>query len=88
MKVILESTMRIVELDLGNGMLAPARVWQGKTTGGDVVVPVHAFITRIVPEVHKSHPEVDRLTEAFERELKRCADPRPSVAVIPSRLII
>lgn len=39
MKITLESTSKIVEL---NGV--PARVWEGKSESG---IPCHAFITRI-----------------------------------------
>jgi hypothetical protein len=84
MKVMIESTTKIVELVV-NGAAVPARVWQGETADG---IPVQAFITRIAPEVSKSDPRIDELTAEFERDLKRQADPRPTVAAIPLRMII
>jgi hypothetical protein len=84
MKVTLESTTKIVELEI-HGRAVPARVWQGSTENG---VPVHAFITLIVPEVRLDHPDFDRLTEQFERDLERQAAPRATVDAIPLRFII
>lgn len=84
MKVTLESTTKIVTLMTQDGEIQ-ARVWQGETAGG---IPVQAFITRIAPEIEQSHPDIDRLTAEFDRDLKRQADPRPSVAAIPLRFII
>lgn len=85
MKITIESTSRIVTLVV-DGKDVPARVWQGFTevTG----IPVQCFITRIAPEISKSHPDVDLLTEEFSRELARQADPRPTVEAIPLRMII
>jgi len=58
MRVTLESTEQIVELQTPSGII-PARLWEGETAGG---VRCHAFITRIA---------VHRLLDAsqFEREL-------------------
>lgn len=84
MKIALVSTSKIVTLVI-DGKDVPARVWQGETVGG---VPVQAFIIRIAPEIPKTDPRIDELTAEFERELKRQADPRPSVAAIPLRMII
>lgn len=84
MKVTLESTTKIVELNSQDGVML-ARVWQGETESG---VPVQAFIIRIAPEIAQGHPDIDRLTVEFESELQRQADPRPSVQVIPLRMII
>jgi hypothetical protein len=84
MKITLENTDKIVEL-IVNGTAVPARVWQGATEDG---IPVQAFITRIAPEISKSHPEIDRLTRAFDEQLRRQADMRPSVEAIPLRLIL
>lgn len=60
MKVTLESTTKIVEL---NGV--PARIWEGTTESG---VPCHAYITRIA--VHR-----DEDNSQFERELQQCREP-------------
>lgn len=84
MRITIESTSKIVEL-IVDGYPVPARVWQGETESG---VPVHCFITRIAPEIPKSGPRIDELTAEFERELRRRADPRPTVEAIPLRLII
>lgn len=84
MKITLESTTKIVELNVGGGIVS-ARVWQGETESG---IPVHAFITRIVPEIPRSDPQIDAKTAEFERELWRQADPRVDVAAIPLRLLI
>lgn len=84
MKITLESTTKLVALGI-DGATVPARVWQGETESG---IPVHAFITRIAPEIEKTHPQIDELTAEFARDLQRCADPRPSIAAIPLKLII
>jgi len=84
MKIIIENTSKIVTLIVG-GREVPARVWQGETANG---IPVQCFVTRIAPEISTSDPRIDDLTVEFERDLKRQADPRPSVAAIPLALII
>ena len=84
MKAKIESTTKIVTLVIG-GHDVPARVWQGETESG---IPVQCFITRIAPEIPKSDPDIDELTAEFERDLKRQADPRPTVDAIPLRMII
>lgn len=84
MKVTLENTDKIVTLAI-NGKEVPARIWQGESESG---IPVHAFITRIVPEIHETDPNIDALTEEFERELKRTADARAVTQSIPLHLIL
>ncbi|MGH8596004.1 MAG: hypothetical protein ACREXT_05035 [Gammaproteobacteria bacterium] len=84
MKITIENTTKIVMLKIASAEV-PARVWQGETEDG---VPVQCFITRIAPEIPESDPHIDERTAAFERELKRCATPRPSVEAIPLRLIL
>lgn len=76
MKVTLESTTKIVEL---NGV--PARVWQGQTESG---VEVHAFITRIAVRDDTPPEELKR----FEDELHEQAAPRPEVQAIDARLLL
>lgn len=83
-KITIESTAKIVTLDNG-GTAIQARVWQGQTESG---IPVQVFITRIAPEIPQDHPDIDRLTVEFERDLKRQTDPRPSVQAIPLRFFI
>lgn len=84
MKITIESTDKIVTFEVG-GRDVPARVWQGETESG---IPVQCFITRISPEIPKSNPKIDELTVEFERDLRRQADPRPTVQAIPLRMII
>jgi hypothetical protein len=59
MKVMLESTDKIVDLATSTGAV-PARIWEGHTESG---IAVHAFITRVA--VHK-----DLDNAPFERELQ------------------
>ncbi len=80
MKITIESTNNIVTLVVG-GVDVPARIWQGETESG---IPVHAFITRIAPEI----PREDPRQEQFERELQETAAPRPTVVTIPLRMIL
>lgn len=84
MKITIENTTKIVTLVV-DGHEVPARIWQGETSGG---IPVQCFITRIAPEIPKSDPRIDELTVAFERDLTRQANPRPTVEAIPLRMII
>jgi len=77
MKVTLESTTKIVELNV-NGQTVPARVWEGRTAHG---IRCHAYITRIA--VH----EDDDATE-FDRELLEQRKPSAVIEAIPYRLIV
>ena len=92
MKIIIESTAKIVHLQLPSGAKVPARIWQGHVVdegnNDGALVPVQVFVTRIAPEIPESDPDIGRLTAQFERELQRCAAPRASVEAIPLRLII
>lgn len=84
MRITIESTTMIVELQV-NGHPVHARVWQGETDTG---LPVFAFMTRIAPEVAKDDPRCAELTAQFDQELTSRADPRPSVAALPLRMVI
>lgn len=84
MKITIESTTKIVTLD-SPGSSVRARVWQGETESG---IPVQVFVTRIAPEIPRDDPRIDELTLEFERDLERCADPRPTVEAIPYRFFI
>lgn len=81
MKITLESTTTVTELEAGGGLM-PARVWEGHTEDG---VPVVAFISRISPQTHDP-----KANEQFVRDLIETA--RPSLGVprttIPLRLIL
>jgi hypothetical protein len=84
MKITIENTSKIVELEI-NGAIVPARVWQGENEDG---IPVQCFITRIAPEIPVNHAQHDELTADFDRELQECVPPRPTVEAIPLRFII
>jgi hypothetical protein len=90
MKIIIESTDKIVRLQLPSGAEVPAGVWQGHVVddGDSGLIPVQVFVTRIAPEIPESDPDIDRLTAQFERELQRCSPPRASIEAIPLRLIL
>jgi len=78
MRVILESTDKIVELQTSTGIV-PARLWEGVTDSG---IQCHAFITRIA--VHKD----DDATQ-FERELKKQRAPSAALPkVYDTRLVL
>lgn len=78
MKVHLESTSQIVELQTPSGVV-PARLWEGTTENGIVC---HAFITRIA--VHK-----DDDASEFERELQAHRAPSAVLAgVYETRLVL
>ena len=76
MKLILESTDKIVEL--GN---VPARVWEGHTESG---IAVHCFITRVTV----AEGQDESVYSEFERELRECRRASPAVEAIPLRLIL
>jgi hypothetical protein len=78
MKVTLESTSKIVELETPQGTV-PARIWEGHTETG---IPVHAYITRIAAPAEG----VD--LAQFERELSETRSPSAAVQAIPLRLIL
>ena len=77
MKITIENTSKIVELETGAGVV-PARVWEGATETG---IPVHCYVTRIA---------VARDLDAsrFERELVETRTPTAPIAALPARLIL
>lgn len=79
MKVTLQSTDRIVELQTASGRV-PARIWEGQTERG---IAVHAYITRIAVRM-------DRDASQFEAELIEAptVPVSPDVSAIPTRLLI
>lgn len=82
MKITIESTDKIVKLSIRSaGDEVPARIWQGATDSG---IPVHAYITRIAPEIPKDDPR----NAQFQRELQEVAPPRPELHAIPLRMIL
>ena len=78
MKLIIESTGKIVELDLGRGAIVPARIWEGETDSG---IKVHCYVTRVA--VGKDQDQAQ-----FEAELRECRAPSPEVAAISMRMIL
>lgn len=73
MKLILEPTSKIIEID---GV--PCRVWQGHSESG---VPCHAHIALIA--VNR-----DADAEDFNRELREVAAPRADVGDLPARMTL
>lgn len=78
MKIAIESTTKIVELELAGGARVPARVWEGETDTG---IKVHAYITRVAVGA-------DEDCARFDAELKQCRVPSAAVEAIPLRLIL
>lgn len=76
MKIILENTSKIVEL---NGV--PARVWEGRTESG---IPMHAYITRVALTENAGASAIAE----FERELEAVRPPSVDIAAIPNRLVL
>ncbi len=73
MKITIESTTRMVELD---GV--SARVWEGKTESG---IPVICFIPRIAVEREEDCSE-------FEKELEEHQAPSDGARSFPTRMIL
>jgi len=80
MKIIIQNTDKIVELD-GEGFRGvPARIWEGETESG---VPVTCFITRIVPKTRD-----EAVNAQFAAELREVKTPTQYAEGIPSRMFI
>lgn len=79
MKVTLESTSSIVDLDV-EGTIIPGRLWEGTTESGIRVV---ALITRIAAETGVG-PDTH---EEFRKELEECRPPTMP-GVFPARLVL
>jgi hypothetical protein len=77
MKVVLESTTKIVELVTPQGNV-PARIWEGKTERG---IACHAYVTRIA--VHENDD-----ASQFEAELEEHRKPTAPIEAIPLRLVL
>lgn len=77
MKITIESTTKIVELQTPTGIV-PARIWEGTTESG---IPVHCYVARIA--VQK-----DQDCTQFERELQEHKPPTPAIQAISLRMII
>lgn len=77
MKVELESTSKVVELQTAGGII-PARIWEGETASG---IKVHCYITRVAVGE-------DQDCSQFDAELRECRTPSAAVQAIPLRLIL
>lgn len=73
MRIILESTTKIVEV---NGV--PARIWEGATQSG---IPLHAYVTRVAVAD-------DENQEDFERELQEHRAPSPAIEAIALKVVL
>jgi hypothetical protein len=83
MKITVESTSKLVELQIGQAIV-PARIWEGHTADG---VPVHCYITRICPSI--PIPELTPgVEEKFARDLFEQTAPTAVAREIPLRLIL
>ncbi len=81
MKLIIESTTKVVQLVTVDGGHVQARIWEGKTDSG---IPVHCFITRVAVANDEG---LDH--SQFERELAEQRQPSAKVdAAIPMRMIL
>jgi len=78
MRVTLDNTDKIVELQLAPNTFVLARVWEGHTENG---IPCHAYIVRIA---------VDKQADAseFARDLEEMRPATPAIAALPARLVI
>lgn len=77
MKITIESTTQIVQVESSDGGMIPARVWEGHTESG---IFVHCLITRIAA------PSTENL-EQFDRKLRECRPPEVA-NVFPLRMIL
>jgi hypothetical protein len=84
MKITIESTSKLVELQLRPGVVALARIWEGTTEHG---TPVHCFITRVCPTIPT--PDLPKaVVEEFEASLRETRAPSALVEAIPMRMIL
>lgn len=86
MKIIVESTAKIVALVV-DGHDIHTRVWQGETESG---MPVQAFIALVTPDISiviTAETAIVKLRR-YNDEAADNADPWPTVAAIPPRLIV
>jgi hypothetical protein len=78
-KLIIESTTKVVELVHPGGCNVPARIWEGHTDSG---IPVHCYITRVAADGN------ERDLSQFEKELQEQREPSGQIGAIPFRMII
>lgn len=83
MKIIIENTDKIVQLDASGGepsASVEARIWEGETESG---VPVTCFVTRIIPRTHD-----EAVNAQFASELREEKTPTLYAQGIPLRMFI
>lgn len=74
MRIMVESTTKVVELD---GV--PARIWEGHTESG---LPIHCYVTRIAVALDTDQAQ-------FEAELESHRPPRNAdIDSVPNRLLL
>jgi hypothetical protein len=78
MKIIIESTDKIVELATRAGASMPARLWEGTTEDG---VPVYCFITRIATDKGPGEAQ-------FQKELQKSKNPKMELPALSMRYFI
>ncbi len=78
MKIQIESTTKVVQLEVSPGRTVPARIWEGHTDSG---IPVHCYITRIACDAGADQSQ-------FQRELEEQRVPSAGIQAIPLRLIL
>jgi hypothetical protein len=77
-KITIESTTEVIELEYDNGARIPARVWEGETESG---IKVQCLITRIAASSHADLAQ-------FESELKEQRAPQMEPRAFPLRMIL
>lgn len=82
MRITIEPTSKIVDIQTSSGAWVPARIWEGKTERG---TPVHCFITRICPTVPNPAAPI---VEEFQAALIETKPPSPAVDAIPLRFVL
>ena len=83
MHLILEATMRTVDIVDATDRRVPARIWQGSTEDG---IPVLAVIPILVPLLPTDDPRQARFEMA--REGAPLAYPRPEVATYSAEVML
>lgn len=83
MKITIESTSKLVEIQSDVGASIPARIWEGMTDTG---IPVHCYVTRICPSLL---PPLSPAIEAeFKESLMECKPPSRILDGIPLKFFL
>lgn len=82
MRISIEPTSKIVELETPSGGRMPARIWEGTTDRG---TPVHCFITRIAPTIVDPP---DNVVREFTSSLGETRPPSAAVQAISLRFVL